>query len=80
MVSQPQNEYVELRDGGYYVAGTGIGLDVLVHSFRLEVSGSDPSGLPFHWVSGESLRSDRLYLGEPRSGRDLPWRARRTLG
>jgi uncharacterized protein (DUF433 family) len=28
------NEYVELRNGGYYVAGTRIGLDVLVYDFR----------------------------------------------
>lgn len=30
----PTNQYVELREGGYYVAGTRIGLDVLVHEFR----------------------------------------------
>lgn len=34
-MSQPASEYVEIRDGGYYVAGTRIGLDVLVCSFRL---------------------------------------------
>ena len=28
------NEYVENRGGAYYVAGTRIGLDVLVHEFR----------------------------------------------
>jgi len=28
------NEYVEVRNGGYYVAGTRIGLDVLVYDFR----------------------------------------------
>ena len=28
------NEYIELRNGGYYVAGTRIGLDVLVYDFR----------------------------------------------
>src|ERR1700683_3038808 len=28
------NEYVEVRNGGYYVAGTRIGLDVLVCDFR----------------------------------------------
>jgi uncharacterized protein (DUF433 family) len=28
------NEYVELRNGGYYVADTRIGLDTLVHDFR----------------------------------------------
>jgi uncharacterized protein (DUF433 family) len=30
----PTNEYVEDRNGGYYVAGTRIGLDVVVHDFR----------------------------------------------
>lgn len=30
----PANEYVEVRNGGYYVAGTRIGLDVLVYDFR----------------------------------------------
>jgi uncharacterized protein (DUF433 family) len=28
------NEYVEIRDGGYYVADTRIGLDTLVYDFR----------------------------------------------
>src|SRR5713101_1928347 len=30
----PTNEYVEVRNGGYYVAGTRIGLDVVAHAFR----------------------------------------------
>ena len=30
----PNNEYVELHNGGYYVAGTRIGLDVLAYDFR----------------------------------------------
>ena len=30
----PINEYVEVRNGGYYVAGTRIGLDVVVYDFR----------------------------------------------
>jgi uncharacterized protein (DUF433 family) len=28
------NEYVEIRNGGYYLAGTRIGLDVVIHDFR----------------------------------------------
>jgi uncharacterized protein (DUF433 family) len=28
------NEYVEIRNGGYYVAGTRIGLDVLIYDFQ----------------------------------------------
>ena len=31
----PTNEYVEVRNGGYYVAGTRICLDVVVNDFRL---------------------------------------------
>jgi uncharacterized protein (DUF433 family) len=30
----PTNQYVEVRNGGYYVGGTRIGLDVLIHDFR----------------------------------------------
>ena len=30
----PTNEYVEVRNGGYYVAGTRIGRDVVVYDFR----------------------------------------------
>jgi uncharacterized protein (DUF433 family) len=30
----PTNEYVEIRNGGYYATGTRIGLDVIVHDFR----------------------------------------------
>jgi uncharacterized protein (DUF433 family) len=30
----PTNEYVEVRNGGYYVAGTRIGLDVVTCDFR----------------------------------------------
>ena len=35
MSSLPSNEYVEIREGSnYYVRGTRIGLDVLIHEFR----------------------------------------------
>jgi uncharacterized protein (DUF433 family) len=34
MVSLPQNQYLEIREGGYYIAGTRVGLDILVHDFR----------------------------------------------
>ena len=30
----PTNEYVEVHNGGYYVAGTRIGLDVVTYDFR----------------------------------------------
>ena len=32
----PTNEYVEIRNGGYYVSGTRIGLDVVLYDFRGE--------------------------------------------
>ena len=28
------SEYIEARNGGYYVAGSRVGLDVLIHDFR----------------------------------------------
>lgn len=31
---RPANKYIEVRNGGYYVAGTRIGLDVIVYDFR----------------------------------------------
>jgi uncharacterized protein (DUF433 family) len=30
----PTNEYVEVHNGGYYLAGTRIGLDVVTYDFR----------------------------------------------
>ena len=30
----PTNEYVEVRNGGYYLAGTRIGLDVVAYDFQ----------------------------------------------
>ena len=30
----PTNEYVEVQNGGYYIAGTRIGLDVVTYDFR----------------------------------------------
>jgi uncharacterized protein (DUF433 family) len=30
----PSNEYVEVRNGGYYVAATRVGLDVIAYAFR----------------------------------------------
>src|SRR5271165_3817583 len=37
----PTTEYVEVRNGGYYVAGTRIGLDVLIFDFRRGRSAED---------------------------------------
>ena len=30
----PSNHYIEARNGGYYVSGSRIGLDVVTHAFR----------------------------------------------
>jgi uncharacterized protein (DUF433 family) len=38
----PVSQYVEVRNGGYYVAGTRIGLDVVAHGFR---NGRSPEDL-----------------------------------
>ncbi len=34
MLMIPASEYIETRNGGYYVAGSRIGLDVIAHDFR----------------------------------------------
>ena len=38
----PGSQYVEIRNGGYYVAGTRIGLDVIVHEFQ---AGKSPEAI-----------------------------------
>ncbi len=30
----PVNQYVEIRNGGYFLAGTRVGLDILAYDFR----------------------------------------------
>jgi uncharacterized protein (DUF433 family) len=42
MASLPTNEYLEIREGGYYLAGTRVGLDVLVRDFR---AGKSPEAI-----------------------------------
>ena len=34
MAVEIQSKYIDYREGGYYVAGTRIGLDVIVYEFR----------------------------------------------
>jgi len=49
----PTNEYVEVRNGGYYVAGTRIGLDVVVYDFPARaLGGSDLRGLRVSRIAG----------------------------
>ena len=42
MASLPTNEYLEIRESGYYLAVTRVGLDVLVHDFR---AGKSPEAI-----------------------------------
>ena len=42
MEQAPTSPYVEVRDGGYYVTGTRIGLDIIVHEFE---SGKSPEAI-----------------------------------
>lgn len=42
MEQAPISAYIELREGGYYVPGTRIGLDVIVHEFE---SGKSPEAI-----------------------------------
>jgi len=60
MSEWPTNQYVEIRNGGYYVAGTRIGLDNLVHAFRRgecaeDISRAFPSIKPLAKVYGALL-------------------------
>ena len=48
----PGNQYIELRNGGYYVAGTRIGLDVIAYGFR---NGRSPEDLFEKYPSVGSL-------------------------
>ena len=41
-MEESPSQYIEIRDGGYYVAGTRIGLDVIVHEFQ---SGRSPEAI-----------------------------------
>lgn len=52
MEQKPRNPYIELRDGGYYVSGTRIGLDVIVHEFQ---SGKSPEAIFQSYSSIKSL-------------------------
>ena len=42
MEAAPRSPYIEVRDGGYYISGTRIGLDVIVHEFE---SGKSPEAI-----------------------------------
>ena len=56
------SEYIEQRDGGYYVAGTRISLDSVVYSFN---EGNSPEAIQqdFPLLKRPDLRRDRLLPG-----------------
>jgi len=56
MPEQLENQYIENREGGYYVAGTRIGLDIVVHEFE---SGKSPEAILQSYPSIGSLA--RIY-------------------
>lgn len=47
-----RSRHIEVREGGYYVAGTRIGLDVIVHEFE---SGKSPEAILQSYSSIGSL-------------------------
>jgi uncharacterized protein (DUF433 family) len=46
------SQYIEVREGGYYVAGARIGLDVIVHAFQ---AGKSPEAILQSYPSIASL-------------------------
>ena len=56
MNMMPTNEYVEVRNGGYYVSETRIGLDVVAYDFQ---RGRSPEAIFEAYPSVGSLR--RIY-------------------
>jgi hypothetical protein len=59
-------EYIEERNGGYYIAGTRISLDSVVYSFE---RGNSPEAIQESYPLPD-LRRDRLLFGP--SARDSP--------
>lgn len=53
METMSPNEYVEVRNGGYYIVGTRIGLDVIVSDFR---RGASPESIFEAYPSIGSLK------------------------
>ena len=51
----PTNEYVEVRNGGYYVAGTRVSLDSIVYSFK---DGESPETIRHNFPS---LTLEQVY-------------------
>ena len=67
------SEYVEQRDGGFYLAGTRISLDSVVYSFK---DGQSPEAIQedFPLLKRSQIWGNRLLFG-PRGGdRQIPRR------
>lgn len=60
------NEYVEVHNGGYYFAGTRVGLDVVTCDFRRGRSGESIfRSLSINRFSSEGLRRHCFHPGAP---------------
>lgn len=69
-----KNKYVDYREGGYYIAGTRIGLDVIVYEFsngQLLLVSRDASTMPVHFAISITIR---FSPGYPHSIKDASWR------
>ena len=81
MEEAPTSPYIEVRDGGYYVAGTRIGLDVIVHEFQ---AGKSPEAiLQSHSPIGSLAKVYGVItfiLEHPERIRSLPQRSGAALG
>ncbi|MBI1898669.1 MAG: DUF433 domain-containing protein [Acidobacteria bacterium] len=69
MCRLPANQYIQIRDGGRYcIAGTRIGLDVLIHDFR---RGKAPEAILQAYPSigslGKVYGAIAFILGHPES-------------
>jgi hypothetical protein len=72
MEAIPTNEYIEVHNGASYVAGTRIGLDVIVYDFR---NGSSAEAIfdayPYNRFAGKSLRNHHVHSGTSEGNRGL---------
>jgi hypothetical protein len=65
-------DYVEQRDGGYYIAGTRIALDSMILAFKEGKSPENNSALLAQsWPAGSCVWSHRFLSRESGEGRDV---------
>ncbi len=86
-VSIASKQYIEQREGGYWIANKRVSLDSIVYNF---LNGTSPEEIASHFplvtleeVYGAIRPSDtlceRLLLGQPRSDRSLSPRRRKAI-